>query len=69
MVQKTVKEINKIAKLHHAALQGKITLPSVPSDSISLVSRIVSYATNCHKGGKAPIMALITIKKFTVLVP
>lgn len=29
MVQSTVSEINKIAKIHHASLQGKLILPSV----------------------------------------
>lgn len=29
MVQSTLKEVNKIAKIQHASLQGKLILPSI----------------------------------------
>lgn len=37
MVQNTIKEINKIAKLHHASLQGKLIVPMSTYSGINLV--------------------------------
>lgn len=36
MVKRTMKEINRIAKMKHAALQGKLVLPNPPGGSIIL---------------------------------
>lgn len=37
MVQKAMKEINKLAKLKHAAMQGKLRAPSSHSDLLAQV--------------------------------
>lgn len=46
MVNKALKEINRMALLHHASLQGKITLPIIQQPSESVLSVEIKEINN-----------------------
>lgn len=51
MVSMTLKEINKIAKLHHATLQGKLCVPH-PSENIIEVCIQYSHRQSQESAGR-----------------